>query len=89
MSYVTNGSQTVGTVATQVDGVSTAWTHIHIRNNESTKTLYVGNTGVTAANGFPIDKLTTIEFDLPPLATLHMVSDSGEHKVSWLRIEIR
>lgn len=89
MSLVTTGTQIVGTTRSQVDGISTNWTHIHIRNNESTKTLFIGNADVTIANGLPVPKETTMEFDLPPTATMYMVSDSGSHSVSWLRIEIQ
>lgn len=89
MSIITTGSQTVGTTSSQIDGVSTHWTHLKIRNNDSTKTLYVGNADVTIANGLPVDKLVTMDFELPPTATLYMVSDSGNHSVSWMRIEIQ
>lgn len=83
-----SGSQTVGTVATQIDGASVHWTHVHIRNNDSTKTLFIGNSNVTVANGLPVDKLATMEFDLPPNQHLFMVSESGGHSVSWLKIEV-
>lgn len=84
-----SGSQTVGVVASQIDGASVHWTHLHIRNNSSTKTLFIGNSDVTVANGLPVDKLTTMEFDLPPNQHLFMVSDSGDHSVSWLKIEVQ
>ena len=83
---VSSGTMNVGLTAVQVDGNSVQPCHIHIRNNDSTKALYVGNSNVTVANGLPIDKLTTIEFTLPPGEAIHMVSDSGSHSVSWLRI---
>ena len=86
MSLISSGTQTVGTAAVQIDGNSTHWTHLHIRNNDSTKTLFVGNANVTIANGLPVDKLVTIEFDIPPNEQIFMVSESGNHSVSWLRI---
>lgn len=89
MSIITTGSQTVGVTRVQIDGISTKWTHLHIRNNDSTKTLYIGNADVTTANGLPVDKLTTLEFDLPPTATVYMISESSGHSVSWMRIEIQ
>lgn len=89
MSIVTSGTQTVGTTSSQIDGLSTKWTRLYIRNNESTKTLFIGNADVTFLNGLPVPKETTMEFELPPTATLYMVSDSGSHSVSWLRIEIQ
>lgn len=86
MSRITSGTLLVGTTAVQIDGNSVQPCHLHIRNNESTKTLFVGNSDVTIANGLPIAKETTIDFTLPPGEAIHMVSDSGTHSVSWLRI---
>jgi hypothetical protein len=86
MSRISSGSLVVGLTAVQIDGNSVQPSVIKIRNNDSTKTLYLGNSDVTIANGLPIDKLTTMEFNLPPGESIHMVSDSGNHSVSWLRI---
>jgi hypothetical protein len=83
---ITSGSQTVGTAALQIDGVSQFQAHIHIRNNDSTKTLYIGGPDVTTANGLPIDKLTTMQFALPPGESMFMISTDTGHSVSWLRI---
>ena len=83
-----SGTQTIGKVATQIDGASVHWTHIHLRNNESTKTLYIGNSTVTVGNGLLINGLETVEFNVPPNQHLYMVSSSGDHTVSWLKIEV-
>lgn len=83
---VTSGSQTVGTAALQIDGNSQFQAHMKIRNNDSTKTLYIGGPDVTTANGLPIDKLTTLEFDIPPGEAMFMISTDTGHSVSWLRI---
>ena len=83
---ITSGTQTVGTTAVAIDGVAAGPCHIHIRNNDSTKTLYIGNSNVTTANGLPVDKLATIEFDVPAGEQLHMVSSEAGHSISWLRI---
>lgn len=83
---VTSGSQTVDTAAIQIDGNSQFQSHIHIRNNDSTKTLYIGGPDVTTANGLPVDKLTTMEFDIPPGEAMFMISTDTGHSVSWLRI---
>ena len=58
-----------------------------IRNNDTTKTLFIGNSNVTTANGLGIDKLATIDFDLPPGASFNMITDTGTCSVSWLRID--
>lgn len=86
MSRISSGSVIVGVAAVQIDGNSVQPCVIKIRNNDSTKTLFVGNSDVTIANGLPIDKLTTLEFKLPPGEAIHMVSSEAAHNVSWLRI---
>ncbi len=83
---ISSGSLTVGLLPVQVDGNSVQPCVIKIRNNDSTKTLYVGNGNVDTTNGLPIDKLTTLEFKLPPGDALHMISSDTGHSVSWLRI---
>ncbi len=83
---ITSGTQSVGTTAVAIDGVSAAPSKIKIRNNDSTKTLYVGGPTVTTANGLPVDKLTTIDFDLPAGEQMWMVSTENGHTVSWLRL---
>lgn len=83
---VTSGTQTVGTARVQIDGVSVQPCHIEIRNNDTTKTLYVGGPDVTTANGLPVDKLATMHFDLPPLERVFMVAASDTVSVSWMRV---
>lgn len=84
---ITTGTQIVGLTRAQIDGNSVNWTMITIRNNDTTKTLYLGNSTVTVANGLPIDKLSTQTLEIPPGQSLYIVSESGDHSVSWLRIE--
>lgn len=83
---ITSGTQTVGTTAVPIDGVAASPSHIHIRNNDSTKTLYIGGSDVTTSNGLPVDKLATVELDVPAGQQFCMVSTDTGHSVSWLRI---
>jgi hypothetical protein len=83
---ITSGTQSVGTTAVAIDGVAASPSKIKIRNNDSTKTLYIGGPTVTTANGLPVDKLTTLDFDLPAGEQLWMVSTENGHTVSWLRL---
>lgn len=83
---ITSGSQVVGTTAVAIDGVAASPCVIYIRNNDTTKTLYIGNSDITTANGLPIDKLSTQNFALPAGAQLHMISSEPGHNISWLRI---
>lgn len=83
---LTTGTQSVGTAAVAMDGVTAGPTTMYIRNNDSTKTLYIGGPAVTTANGFPIDKLSTQNFAVPAGEQLWMISTENGHTVSWLRI---
>ena len=83
---ITSGTQTVGTTRVAINGIAAAPCHIQIRNNDNTKTLYVGGPDVTIANGLAIDKLITVEFDLPAGEQMWMVSSDTGHSVSWLRL---
>lgn len=84
---ISSATQIIGTTRSQIDGNSVNWVMITIRNNENTKTLYVGNHDVTVGNGLAIDSLSTQTFEIPPGEALCMVSSTGDHSVSWLRIE--
>jgi len=81
------GRMTVGTTAVQVDGNYVAWSHFHIKNMDATKDLYVGGQGITAANGFPVSKLESLEHDIPPGGSLYMIASTGTIDVAWLRID--
>jgi hypothetical protein len=85
---VESGRITVGTTRVQIDGVGVSPIRIYIHNEESTKTLYVGNGNVTTANGFGIDKSSVQDFLLFPGQSLWMVSESSGHTVSYLRIPV-
>jgi len=84
---VTNGRQTIGTVATKVDGRTTQNSTLYIHNDDTTKDLFIGSENVTANNGFKIGKLESRAFYLPPLNDLYMISSGASHSVSWIRIE--
>ena len=83
---ITSGTQTVNSTRVAIDGIAASPCKIRIRNNDSTKTLYIGGPDVTVANGLPMDKLTTLDFDLPAGEQLCMISSDTGHSVSWLRI---
>lgn len=86
MATVTSGQQIVGTTRVQIDGMHNQWSHIHIRNNDTTKTLFIGGENVTAANGLAVDKLATINWEIPPNAGIYMVASEGTVNVGWMRI---
>jgi hypothetical protein len=83
---ITSGTQTVGTTAVAIDGIAASPHHMRVRNNDTTKTLFLGGSNLTAANGLPVAKLETIDFDMPAGEQLFMLSEGNSHSVSWLRI---
>jgi len=88
MSLISSGQQTVGLTAVAIDGVSTNPYRLHLHNNDNTKNLYVGNSNVTTSNGLKLDGGMILEFVVSPNSQLYVVSDSGSHQISWLRIDV-
>jgi len=85
---VESGRITVGTTRVQIDGVGVSPIRIYINNEDSTKTLYLGNGNVTVLNGFSLYKSSVQDFLLFPGQSLWMVSESEGHTVSYLRIPV-
>lgn len=83
---IESGQITVGTTPVQMDGNTTGWSHIHIKNLDATKDLYLGNANVTTANGFPVSKLESFEHDLPPGEAVYLLASIGTVNVAWFRI---
>ena len=85
---IESGRITVGTSPVQVDGLGVSPIRIYIHNEDSTKTLYLGNGNVSTSNGFGIDKSSVQDFLIFPGQSLWMVSESAGHSVSFLRIPV-
>ncbi len=85
---IESGRITVGTTRVQVDGVGVSPIRIYIHNEDSTKTLYLGNGNVSTSNGFGIDKQSVQDFLIFPGQSLFMVSETEGHTVSYLRIPV-
>lgn len=86
MATVTSGQQVVGTTRVQIDGMHNQWSHIHIRNNDTTKSLYIGGPDVTTANGLAVDKLANIDWEVPPNTAIYMITADGTVNVGWMRV---
>jgi hypothetical protein len=85
---IESGRITVGTTRVQVDGMGVSPIRIYINNEDSTKTLYLGNGNVTTLNGFSLYKSSVQDFLLFPGQSLWLVSESEGHTVSYLRIPV-
>lgn len=84
---ITSNQIVVGTTAVQVDGNATGWSHMHIKNLDATKDLYVGSGDVTPLTGFHIAKQEFFEFDIPPGDYVSLVASSGTINVAWMRVD--
>jgi hypothetical protein len=82
---ITSGQQTIGTTRQLVDGISPNPSRLHIHNMDNTNSIYLGNEGVTSANGLQLVKLDSIELVMNPGESLYAVSSAGTHTISWLR----
>lgn len=83
---ITSGQTTVGTATpVQIDGSSVNPSYLTIHNNDNTKVLYLGGTGVSSTTGLKLLKEETLQFRLNPGEALYAISDSGSHVISWLR----
>jgi hypothetical protein len=85
---VTSGQQVIGLTRTAIDGVYTNPYRLHLHNNDNTKKLFVGGSDVTIANGFALTGLTTLEIIVSPNEQIYVVSENGDHPVSWLRMDV-
>jgi hypothetical protein len=85
---INSGQQVIGITPVAIDGVSTNPYRLHLHNNDNTKALFIGNSNVTIANGMKMDGGAMYEFTISPNQQLHVVSESGTHTISWLRIDV-
>lgn len=85
---IESGRITIGVTPVQVDGVGVSPIRLYIHNEDSTKTLYLGNGNVSPNNGFGIDKSSVQDFLIFPGQSLWMCSDTEGHTVSYLRIPV-
>lgn len=85
---VTSGQQTIGTTRVAIDGVFTNPYRLHVHNMDNTKKLFVGGGNVTIANGFTLQGLDSLEIIVSPNEQLYVVSESGDHPISWLRMDV-
>ena len=82
---LSSGRNSVGTVASPIDGVYNGYSHITIHNDDNTDTVYIGGAAVTTATGLTLKKQETIQFRLAPLEQLYAISSKSGHTISFLR----
>ena len=82
---LSSGRNSIGTVATPIDGVYNGYANITIHNDDNTDTVYIGGPGVTTTTGLTLQKEETLQFELAPLEQLYAVSSKAGHTISFLR----
>jgi hypothetical protein len=82
---LSNGTTSIGTVATMIDGNSVMPLRLLVHNNDNTDAVYLGNKSVTTSNGYLLTKQQTLEIILNPLEELYGVSGKAGHVISWIR----
>jgi hypothetical protein len=76
---------TITTERVQIDGSSPNPSTIWISNAGNDKTIFIGNSGVTASNGFGLLKLEQLQITLNPGESLYAITESGTATMHWLR----
>ncbi len=82
---LTSGTNTVGTVASQIDGISVMPMRLFIHNDDNTDAVFLGANNVTTSTGFRLSKGIIFEIILNPLEELFAVSSKSGHVISWMR----
>ena len=83
---INTGQVTVTTTRIQIDGTSTSPYQL-ILHNSGTNSVYLGNEAVNENNGFNLHTNTTLIINLPPLSALFAIASSGNHELSWMRVD--
>lgn len=83
-----SGQQTIGLTPVAIDGVYTNPYRLHLHNMDNTKKIYVGGSNVTISNGMELDGHGMLEIIVSPNEQIYVVSESGNHVVSWLRMDV-
>jgi hypothetical protein len=82
---LSSGQITVGLTPTQIDGMSTNPTVLHISNNDNTQAVYIGAGNVQVLGGLRLEKLERITITLHPGESLYAISEKEGHVISFLR----
>lgn len=81
---ISTGQMTVTTTPSQIDGIHTNPSRIHIHNNDNTNDLLIGGSDLDVVNGLKLPKLDSIELILNPGEVLFAMATTGTISVSWL-----
>jgi len=83
---ITQGSATVGTVATQLNSAQAMPGMLHVSNLDNTDTIYLGGAAVTVGHGQVLKKSDETDINIFSEQVIYAVSTKAGHHVSWLHI---
>jgi len=83
---IKTGQMVVTTTRQVLDGTSNQPYKLII-HNKGTSAVFLGNETVTEDDGFNLESNYTLTLELPPLTTIYAVTSSGNHEISWIRID--
>lgn len=85
---VSSGQISIGVTRVAIDGVSTNPYRLRIHNMSNTQNLFLGGGDVTASNGLELHSHESFEIIVSPNEQIFVVASSGNHDVSWLRMDV-
>jgi len=83
---IQNGQVSVGTAVTEIPVTSVNPFLLEIHNNDNSDEVFLGGAGVTTSNGYQLNKLETVKFEMTPGDRMFCVSTKTGHTISWLAI---
>lgn len=82
---ITTSQVTVGTTRVLLHQTDADGSHISVHSDAGTGTdTFLGDSTVTASNGFQLDGQTFIQLDMPPTSALYAITSSGTHTLSLM-----
>jgi hypothetical protein len=83
---MTNGSITVGTVATLVSHAGVNPGQLHVSNLDNTDTVFLGGPAITVNAGHALQKSSSEDFVIYPSQSMYAVSTKAGHAVAFTLI---
>lgn len=83
---MTNGSITVGTVATFITNAGVMPGQLHVSNLDNTDTIFLGGPAITVNAGHALQKSSSEDFVMYPGSTMYAVSSKAGHAVAFTLI---
>lgn len=83
---MTNGSITVGTVATLISHAGVNPGQLHVSNLDNTDTIFLGGPAITVNAGHALQKSSSEDFVMYPSQSMYAVSSKAGHAVAFTLI---